>query len=293
MSASDRHAYRPRMVFVTQSGGHNPNYVQWLIQGWLEAEAAPPLCVVVAPEFPRAHPEIADYVAMHGSPSVRLVPLADDDWRATHYEMHHAGRVASRIPWLHQRLRLRYQRYREWRLSQEYAARLGCGHCLYINFDFYQSLAAGRCAGTCRFSGIYHNLFFHYPDLFRQSLSAKERVRGTGQRLQVRGVLRNRSLHTLFVNDPFLAQHLAEENPGANIVPLPTPAKGTAPTRDRIEELRSTLAVDDGRKVFLLQGGISPRAGVPQVLQAVQMLDHETAARSLYRVCRPPCHRHV
>ncbi len=203
------------MIFLMQSDGHNPNYVQWLAEAWHYAQVDACLDIVVTPAFIEQHSELCQTIADIEDSRVKIIPLTAEEFHRSRFRSTPAGRIAAQWPWLYRRTRLRAERLREWQLCRTYAVRLGSDQVLFLNFDFYQALPAAGASLPCRFSGIYHNPSYHYANLFSQKLSGKEQIRALGQRLQVTRVLRNPTLHTLFFHDPFLAEMISSQQPDA------------------------------------------------------------------------------
>ena len=66
------------MAFVMQADGHNPNFVQWLAEGWSGSQADARLDVVVTPSFAERQAELCQSVAQMQDSRIQLIPLAEE-----------------------------------------------------------------------------------------------------------------------------------------------------------------------------------------------------------------------
>jgi glycosyltransferase involved in cell wall biosynthesis len=278
--AGTEHCTRLRrlMVFVTQVGGHNPNFVR----GLLEAAQGSGEWEVVLVSSPWLLAQLqADpaFTAQARQGGVRFAPLTAEDaayidgarswWQPTVsgyslFQRHFSRRVV---------------RLREWRICATYAARLGVHHCLFVNFDFYAFRAALGSRFPCRFSGIFHNLSFHYPSFEDVRPSLRERVRAIVQRWTLERARSNRQAGAFFCLDPHVVEHASAARSRSRIVHLPTPARLPVSVEGGPELLRSGLGIEPDRRVFLMFGGITRRKGVFELLEALRHLPDDTCRR--------------
>lgn len=167
----------------------------------------------------------------------------------------------------------------EWQLCVKYMRKLQADHCLFLNFDFYQSFPVFGARFPGKFSGIYHNLWLHFPE-FETNLMTKERMRSRIQQWTVKRVTKCPSLDTLFCLDPLAADYISTLSPTIPVVHLPTP--GRSNEIDTIPErihLKNALQIEPNRRIFLLFGSIDHRKGIQQILQSLYLLPQDAGKK--------------
>ncbi|MCC6165842.1 MAG: glycosyltransferase [Caldilineaceae bacterium] len=266
----------PHMLAVgLQNGGHNPNYLQWLAEGWAARPAAGRLTLLVSADFAARHPATAHTIAALDPARIVLLPLTPQE--QTRQQAAPPGLLA--LPAIQPHTARRVQRWREWQTCRRIAAQIGADHALFINLDFYQSAATWNPEFPCPISGVFHNLMLHYPQTFATHLTRKQRATALLQTWSMRRFLARARAATLFCLDPYVVE-LLNGRPGRHrAVHLPTPARSLQPTAasGARDELRRRHAIDPARRVFLMLGGIGPRRGIYPVLDALARLDPAAA----------------
>jgi glycosyltransferase involved in cell wall biosynthesis len=85
-------------------------------------------------------------------------------------------------------------------------------------------------------------------------------------------VLQHPQLKTLFCLDPFAVKQFDRFQSSVNAVYLPDPVELAPVDQPAIEKLSVQLAIEPGRKVFLLFGALDGRKGIYQLLDALAQL---------------------
>lgn len=267
---------RPHVLTIgLQNGGHNPNYLQWLAEGWAGDSTVGRLTLLVSASFAEEYPAVAQTIA-HADPArIALLPITAQEQA----HLHATPPSLPALPGIRRHTALRVQRWREWGLCRRYAAQTGADHALFINLDFYQFAATWNPGFPCGFSGIFHNLMLHYPAAFSAALTPKQRLRAALQAWSMRRFLARSRAATLFCLDPFVVDTLNAWPGRHRAVALPTPARPFDAAADPgiLAELRRRHAIDPTRRIFLMLGGIGPRRGIYPVLDALARLDRQAA----------------
>lgn len=250
------------MLFDLVAGGHHGNYMQHLVETWVQQSLPGDLYLVVASNFSEKHPEVAQIVAQN-SANVHLIPITTDEEQAL-------KPIASFV----QRTQRAFQ---EWQLLCQYAQKLQATHCLVMYFDTSQIPIATGVKAPCPFSGIYFRPTFHYDRFAHFTPTRRDRVQQWREKFTLSRVLHHPQLHTLFCLDPFAVKYFDRFRSPVHIVSLPDPVRvnfGDALNDNPPpESLRAELGIDGDRKLFLLLGGLAdPRKGVTQLLDAIPHL---------------------
>jgi glycosyltransferase involved in cell wall biosynthesis len=129
----------------------------------------------------------------------------------------------------------------------------------------------------CSFSGIYFRPTFHYPHFAHYVPSRKDRLQHWREKFTLNRILRHPQLHTLFSLDPFAVKYLQRFHSKVNLLHLPDPIEIHPVESEAVNHLREQLAIEAGRKVFLLFGALDGRKGIYQLLAALSQVPLEVS----------------
>lgn len=258
-----------------QNGGHTPNFLQWLAEGWAGDPAAGRLTLLVSSTFAAHHAATAQTIGALDPARIRLLPLTPQEQA----RLQAAPPGVLGLPRIRPHTARRVQRWREWQSCRRIASQAGADHALFINLDFYQFAATWNPAFPCPISGVFHNLMLHYPQTFSATLSRKQRATAMLQAWSMRRFLARAHAATLFCLDPYVVDILNGWPGRHRAVHLPTPARAlqTNTNEGILDDLRRRHAIDPARHVFLMLGGIGPRRGIYPVLDALARLEPAAA----------------
>ncbi len=247
-----------------QGGGHHFEHIQYLLEYWIKRRLEGTLKVVIAADFLRLHPGLAERIADGRSAGISLVCL---DRQVTAAEQARGGRL--------------FRARRAAALLSVYVERMRPACCLLLSFDQFQlAFALGlRFAFPVKFAGIYFRPAFHYG-IFAAPLKLRDRMLRLRQMALLALATRNPHLATLFCLDPYSAAHLRRLNPRIRALPLADPVVAGTP-RASGAGLKRVLNIEAHRRVFLLFGDLSRRKGTLELLAAAELLGEQS--------CRQAC----
>ncbi|MBW4509593.1 MAG: glycosyltransferase [Scytonematopsis contorta HA4267-MV1] len=257
----DSLSQRRIMLFELNIRGHYAVYVQHLVRYWQEQELAGHLDIVVSPKFLEEHSNIVDIALESKQKNISFVAITPEEAK---------GLIPRKSP-IHRALRA----LQEWHLMCKYATLLKTTECLLMYCDTSQTPLSLGMRATCPVSGIYFRPTFHYSELGQNKFTFKEQVQQWRERIIVPRVLANKSIKTLFSLDPFAVKQMEKFHGKAKIIPLSDPIKIYNNDESEVEQLKQTLGIESGRRVFLLFGVINGRKGIYQVLESIKLLPPE------------------
>jgi len=129
-----------------------------------------------------------------------------------------------------------------------------------------------RCFLPCKTSGIFFRPKFHYTTLPAHRPTRREQGNALREQWLWRRALGHRQLKTLFTLDPLAVAPLRGLGARANVVHLPDPVAMHPPDPAAVTQLRQTLGLAPGRKIFLLFGALDQRKGIYPLLAALRQL---------------------
>lgn len=257
----EKHKYhQPRklLLFDLAIYGHHPAYIQHLVQYWCEQQLLGQLDIVVSPQFLQAHADVVEIAMSYGESNVNFIAIAVAE-EAT-------------LPPRNSSINRNRRAWQEWQLLRKYAVELGVNHCLIMHFDPYQLPLALGTKPSCRFSGIYFKPTLHYSQFPNYSLTWKSHVQQRREKLLLKRSLQNPQLQILFTLDPFAIKPINQLSSQRKAIYLPDPVSIPKETGWHASQLRETLGIESGRKVFLLFGALTKRKGIDQLLEAIRLL---------------------
>ncbi len=255
-----RASTRPRFLyFELATRGHHATYIRHLVHYWHDHDLQGEFILVVSPEFPQAHPEIADFIGNVPHANIHLVPLTAAD-EAT---------LVQNPSTFKQRLR---RAWGEWALVNHYAQKFSASHCFIASFDFFQFPFLFGKRLPCPVSGIHLKLTFHYSSFPGYQQTWKGRIQKWREQLLLASILRRPDLKKLLCLDPYAVAAIKTQAADAKLAYLPDPVAIRRPWFDS-DALKTRLGIQPGRRLFLLFGELSARKGIHQTLEALQGLD--------------------
>jgi glycosyltransferase involved in cell wall biosynthesis len=252
------HQQQKLIVFDLDIYGHHPAYIQHLVQYWCEQQLPGQLDIVVSPQFLQVHADVVELLMSYGEKKVNFVAIALAEQAALFPRNSPINR--NRRAW------------QEWQLLCKYVDALGANYCLIMHFDPYLLPLTFGIKPSCRFSGIYFKPTLHYPQFPNYSLTWKSQLQQRREKLLLRRNLQTPQLQTLFTLDPFAVNPINQLCRQSKAIYLPDPVVIPQETASDASQLRETLGIESGRKVFLLFGALTKRKGIDQLLEAIRML---------------------
>ena len=249
---------RTIMLFDLSVRGHHPSYIQHLIDYWCKQTLPGCLQIVVSSRFQAEHGDVVEFGLTQGKGRVKFTAITPQEEAA----------LGSRKSKVKRTLRT----FQEWKLFQQYAKALKADHGLLMYFDTCQLPLTLGAKSPCPFSGIYFRPTFHYPEFADYAPSRKDRLQQWQERFFLFSIRRHSCLKTLFCLDPFAVKHLEKGGGAMKAVHLPDPIQLNLSWDAPIDDLREKLAIEPGRRVFLLFGALTDRKGIPQLLDAIATL---------------------
>ncbi len=264
------------MVFDLDVGGHHGSYFEHLLRhvGGLPAIR---MTLLVSPRLATMYPHVvalAEPIA-----GVQLVAVKGAEEEA----ISAAGGMPGALGTL-RRARA------EWRVLCRYASEMQADHVisLYLDRFLMGPLALGMRA-PCPVSGIYFRPSFHYGQYSGGQLTVADRLRGVRQRATLWRAVRHPDLAAILTLDDTAVAPIRQLGGTALTRHLADPVAPIAPSPEAVEDCRAKLEIPSGAQVLLLFGALTARKGVYQVLEALERLPGEVAARTcLLLAGRPP-----
>lgn len=246
------------LLFDTIIDGHHADYLTHLITYWLDHPSADELVVVTQAAY---EPVFDRLCAAHRGPAQR--GPARPDTRPT---VRFVAIPPARIEAVHGASSLS-RSFAEWNLCRHYIREYQPTHTLLMYFDLFQlAIWLGRRSG--KVSGIYFRPDFHYGP----PSGLKARLNALRKKLTLHGMLRRGAVTNLFCLDHSAVAALRQISLGVNVLPLPDPVESYSIPAVEISELRRTLQIEPGRRVFLLFGSLDERKGIEPLLDALDQL---------------------
>jgi len=176
--------------------------------------------------------------------------------------------------------RLAVSGFARWRMVRHYLRSTGANHALFLALDHLTlPLGLGLPLGGAKVSGILFRPSVHYKTFGTYRPGFKERLRDTRKDALYRGMLDNRSVHTVFSLDPYFPAYAAKRyRNGHKVVALGDPAH-PAPSPAPSERTLAA-AMPNGRTAFVFFGEITERKGILPLLAALAQLPNATCERA-------------
>lgn len=242
------------MAFDLETGGHHPSYIRNFAAQWSIHSLPADIDFVVTQQFFKCHADVVETVSNLDPKSIRIQAISDEEenrWQSSKL------------------LRERYG----WKLFCSYARKLNADRALLMYGDRYQLPIILGQRSPCPFSCIYFRPTFHYTQLSNYQPTLGQRFTAFRKQVLLQRMLAVRQLEVLFCLDPIAVDYITRNlSTQARIGLMPDSFASYVIPPSRIEELRSELAIEHGRKVLLLLGSLDRRKGPLQLLAAAENL---------------------
>jgi glycosyltransferase involved in cell wall biosynthesis len=248
------------LLFELNPGGHHPGYLQHLVKYWCAQQFPGHLDVLISREFAEKHPQI---VALgNNQPKVKFIQITPEEqdqlFNSEQLEHSFSGRIK--------------RAFQEYQILSRYTQALGTTHCFLMYLDTILLRLAISSKLSCRFSCIYFRPIFHYANFPSYTSEEREWLWRWRDRVCLPRLLKSPYLDTLFCLDPVVIEELNRMTKSAKAIHLPDPVQIYSYPENEIKQLKSSLAIEPGRKVFLLFGALSERKGLFKLLEAISLL---------------------
>jgi glycosyltransferase involved in cell wall biosynthesis len=256
--AAGQKPYPCLMVFSPWYYGHHPTYLRHLIHYWQQQQFTGMLNIVVMPTFVEKHEDIVALTKK--CQTVHLIPMTQEE----QVRLESASSAVSQAFVQHQ-------------LIVQYAQKLNATQGLLMHFDSCQvPLVLGRKL-PCPFSGIYYRPTFHYSGFTNYTTTRKERIQQLRERLSLFLLSWHPQFKTLFCLDPFAVAPINRQfRDRARAIYLPDPVESVSVSDAAVNQLKSQLGIEPGRRVFLMFGSLAEdRKGTRQLLESLALLEHD------------------
>ncbi|BAU66621.1 putative N-acetylglucosaminyltransferase [Stanieria sp. NIES-3757] len=251
------------LLFELNPGGHHPGYLQHLVKYWCAQKFSGHLDVLISRKFAQRHPQI---VALgNNNPRVTFIQITLEEqselFDSSQLEYSFRGRIK--------------RAFQEYQILSRYTKVLGTTHCFLMYLDTILLRLAISSNLPCRFSCIYFRPIFHYANFPNYTSEDREWLWRWRDRVCLPRLLNSPQLDTLFCLDPVVIEDLNRMGKSAKAIHLPDPVQIYNHPESEIQQLKSSLAIEPGRKVFLLFGALSERKGLFKLLDAIATLTPE------------------
>jgi len=241
------------MAFEMETGGHHASYIRNFAQQWAKNLEPHEIHFVVTPEFFQKHADVIELIESFETDAVQIHAVD-----ATEHDG--LGRGAKRI-------------FNGWKLFCKYAADLKVDRALLMYSDHFQLPMLLGQASPCPVSCIYFRPTFHYGGLESYHPTLKQRIAAWRKQLMMKRLLKLKQMDVLFSLDPLAVEYMQTNfTTDATIQRLPDSFVRYETTAEQLNDLRSDLGIESGRKVCMLLGILDSRKGPLQLLNAAQQL---------------------
>lgn len=256
-------SHQPKlMLFDLSVGGHHAAYIQHLIHYWNKHQLSGRLSIVVVPEFLKKHQDVVEMARSQDKQTITFIPIAEEE----------AASLGTRKSALKRKIR----NLQEWKLFHKYAHLVKPDECLLMYFDTCQSSIRFFSHNLpCPVSGIYFRPRFHYSDFQPGAFSWKDKLWHWWERNFIFKVVQHPQFKTLFCLDDVAVKYFDRVNTQAQIIHLPDPVQVYSHGSSEVEQIKSSLGIEPGRRVFLLFGVLNGRKGLHKTLDAISLLSPE------------------
>lgn len=261
------------MLFDLDFRGHHGSYIQHLITYWSNHTLPGKLDIVVVPEFVKRYPVVAELA--DSSSSINLISITSEE----ETNLKTVNSVFDRF----------LRSFQEWRLVEKYTEITGCDHCLLMFLDSLLWRIPFGIKPSCSISSIFFRPMRHYRNFSNYQPTAREIFWELREKLGLPRILYSKSSENFFCLDPFAVDYISKlyGETKTNIVYLPDPVQTYDTSLQQVQELNQHLAIETGRKVFLLFGSLSQRKGICELLEAIKILSPELSRQICLLIIGP------
>jgi len=252
------------MLFDLSIYGHHPGYIQYLLQYWHHHQLSGEIIILVSPRFLIEHYDVVKFTKRLNPNYIQFISISNEEEKA----------LKSRKNKFNRKLR----NFQEWFLFCSYAKKLKIDHALLMYYDIYQYPLLLRLNPPCSVSGIYFRPTFHYKYLSNLSVYSSY-LKTKWETIILNLVLSNPKLNYLFTIDPFVVKYFKENSNHFKLIHLPDPVQVREYSQIKLIQVKASLNVENGRKLFLLFGALTERKGIYELLNAIQFLPQSTCRK--------------
>jgi glycosyltransferase involved in cell wall biosynthesis len=251
------------LVFEPFRGGHHPEYIRAIVEGWRRA-SIPGTLTVACPSTTVTQTSI-ELTATGSSSQIEHLDLPDlEPWPLV-------GRFAADR---------RHARSLEWAIRQVHPHDVVV---MYLDRLLWPIATGLRLPNGTRLHGIYFRPSVHYDRLRSSQPSAREHARARVRHALFLAALRNPSMSTVFSLDPTFVDWVGSRRRTA-ILPCPDVLnESTTPAETRARRRRWNIAPE--RSTALFFGFLAYRKGVGSVCEALRLLEQDEQRRLAVVFC--------
>lgn len=246
------------MVFELSIGGHYPEYIKHLICYWNEYHSESHLDILVSPLFLQQHFDVVNLVKELNLHNVKFTAITTVE-------------SASLKPFdtgINRNIRA----WQEFRLMQKYAVELKCDRVFIPYIDTLQIPIILNRSLSFTYSGIYFRPSFYYQEFSNYRLSGRDRLQQWREKLALSLLLRKPQLKTLFCLDPLAIEQINKLSKKPKAIYVPDPVQIQVNSSANVEQLKSSLEIEESRQVYLLFGAMGKRKGLDKLLESITLL---------------------
>ncbi len=246
------------MIFEPEAEGHSDEWLRHLIRYARSSRKKGVVWIVVAPDL---YKNLLVELRSVADDRIRLLPLTR---RETRLCCHRWLSVSS---------------FARWWIARRYLLRTGAAAVHFMSMDLLSlPLALGLAMKRRSISGILFRPSTHYRYLGPYAPTWREKLRDMRKGIVYRLMLSNRRLAAVLTLDPYFPEYATRFYRHANkIIPVADPAIRVTGVARNDGQLVAKIPVN--RMLFLLFGHLTERKGTLKLLDALQLLPAETAAR--------------
>ena len=255
------------LVFEPRLEGHYSDYIRHLVQ-YAHRQSVPiKLTLLVHPDFKARFWDAIKVECEASHECVDLIPFGPRE---------HALCTHNVLP---QWIRSLFQ----WFTMMKYLRRTGTvhGHFLYVDTLQLAFALKLRAPKGVTLSGILFRPTVHYEQLWQTPTNFRQRITNYRKTALYKRMLNHPALSVIFSLDSYFAEYAAQSfKQGDKIRALPEP--GLFP-QDLATYRPSDIVgcdIPEDRTCFLLFGGLTPRKGIFEVLEALGMLDSKITSKT-------------
>ena len=246
------------MIFELSVGGHYPEYIGHLIYFWNEYQIKGHLNIVVSPLFLQQHGDVVNLAEELKLNNVRFTAITSTE--------------SDILKPFNTGLNRNIRAWQEFRLMRKYAAKLKCDRVFIPYIDNLQApIVLNRSLGIS-YSGIYFRPSFHYQEVFQYQQTWRDRLQQWREKLTLSLLLRDSQLKTLFCLDPLAIEQINKLSKNPKAMYVPDPVQIYVNSFANVQQLKSSLEIEESRQVYLLFGAMGRRKGLDKLLESVNLL---------------------
>jgi len=251
---------RKTILFSPGVGGHYPLHLKSLLRYWNQYGVGE-LFVILSPLFPERHRSSWEEINGYNLRNVKFYFFSNSEEK-----------------WLRV-TNLVFRSFYQWIIISKYLKQLTASHCFINVMDhLLLPLSLGlKVASDVKLSGILFRPTMHYDKLFEnQQLDFGDLIRKWQKKTILHRAMRNNSITTLFLLDPYAVDIIQGISQNVKVVHLPEPFLLPEVSNEILWE---KLYVDAGRMTFLLFGALSERKGIFSILSAIELLQEKISSK--------------